>query len=231
MATRIEIVTVLKMMSHLPNCPLSTGSDVDSQNANRMIVDLFELQLRDIPNEYLMGAVLQYTGQDKPFFPSNPGTLRELAFDIEMIAQGIPTAAQAWAMVMRGPQKIEARVCEAGHAIRKSIDPTSPDYWGKLADLAKHEKTCDVCMPTSKDGSYGSHTVDEVVRLMGGPRVIFTDNAVADRARFIESYRELVFIERQRIQLHPKVSELVENPSRPSLTGRAMGLLAGKLSA
>ena len=231
MATRDEIKTVIRMLSHLPNCPLQPGADVDSQRANKVIIDLFELQLRDIPFEYLQGAVLQYTGQDKPFFPSNPGTLRELAFDIEMIAQGIPTASQAWAMVMRGPSRIEARICEKGHELRMNTDPTSKTYWRMIGEIADHEKVCDICMPASRDGSYGSKTVDEVVRLMGGRAVIFTDNAVSDRARFIESYRELVFIERQRLQLHPQVQELIGNPDRPALgtPGESMRLLAAKM--
>lgn len=231
MATRDQIKTILKMLSHLPNCPLQPGTDTDSQMANKAIVDLFELQLRDLPFEYLQGAVLQYTGQDKPFFPSNPGTLRELAFDIEMIAQGIPTASQAWAMVMRGPQRIEARVCEKGYDLRQGADPASNNYWRTIGEIADHEKTCDICMPASREGSYGSKTVDEVVRMMGGREVIFTENAAADRARFLESYRELVFIERQRLQLHPKVHELVADPNRPVLgnVGNDMRLLAARM--
>jgi len=226
MATREEINTILTLLSTLPNCPITNEATRD------LVRDMYFAALGDIPLVWLQAAYLQYIGGDNPFFPSNPGTLREIAFDLEMTAQGIPTASQAWAMVLRGPAMIEARVCQTGADIRAELDPASREYMHKIDDLVKHEKTCDICMPTSRAGSYGSNVVDEVVRLMGGRDVIFTDNATSDRARFLDSYRELVTLERRRLQMHPKVQALISDPERPSLAaGGAITSLAARLSA
>lgn len=211
MATPEEINNLLELMSTLPNCPITSIETRD------LVRKMYVAALSDIPSVYLQAAYLQYIGGDRPFFPSNPGTLREIAFDLEMTAQGIPTPSMAWAMVLRGPSMIEARYCAKGAEIRDSIDVTSRDYMTKLGALIDHERTCDICMPTSRPGSYGSNVVDEVVKLMGGRDVIFTDNATADRARFLDSYRELVSIERRRLQMHPQVAALINDPGRPQL--------------
>lgn len=211
MAKQEEINTLLELLSTLPNCPITNVETRD------LVRSMYFAALGDIPFQWLQAAYLQYIGQDKPFFPSNPGALREIAFDLEMIAQGVPTAAQAWAMVLRGPQMIEARICQTNADIRAKLEPTARDYFHLLGDLDRHEKTCDVCIPTSKSGSYGSNVVDEAVRMMGGRDAIFTDNATSDRARFLDAYRELVLIERKRLQMHPKVAELIADPDRPRL--------------
>ena len=218
MATQQEINTLLELLSTLPNCPIATTETRD------LVRSMYFAALGDIPFQWLQAAYLQYIGQDKPFFPANPGTLREIAFDLEMTAQGVPTASQAWAMVLRGPQMIEARICETNAAMRETLNPTARDYFLRLGDLDKHEKSCDVCMPTSKSGSYGSKIVDEVVKMMGGRDVIFTDNATADRARFLDAYREMVLIERKRLQMHPKVAELIGDPDRPRIGQVAEGM-------
>jgi len=205
------------MFATLPNNPIKQ----DPQSAES-VVNLYFAQLGDIPVEFIEAAALQYLGSDNRFFPSNPGTLREIAFDLEMIAQGVPTAAQAWAMVKRGPARIEAQICQTNADLREGLNGTQRDYFQRLGQIADHEKTCDVCMPTSKSGSYGSNAVDQVVRLLGGPDVIMTDNEMADRARFIDGYRELILAERRRLQYHPKVQALISDPDRPRLGSPAL---------
>ena len=225
MATQDEINTILKLLSFLPNCPITDESTRD------LVRSMYFASLADIPFQWLQAAYLQYIGQDKPFFPSNPGALREIAFDLEMAAQGVPTASQAWAMLLRGPQRIEARICQINADLREGLNPTDRNYFHRLADISTHERDCDVCMPTSKEGSYGSNIVDEAVKMMGGRDAIFTDNATADRARFLDAYRELVVNERRRLQMHPMVKELISDPDRPQLgtTSPAIGLLAAKM--
>ena len=224
MATREDVLQIIELLSSLPNNPLSSydPSTPEGRKAIEVFVNGYHTILADIPTEYAQAAALQFLGADNKFFPSNPGTLREIAFDLEMMAQGIPTPSMAWAMVLRGPSMIEARYCAKGAEIRNSIDPTSPEYMGKLRSLSDHERGCDICMPTSRPGSYGSKVVDDVVVMMGGRDVIFTDNATADRARFLDSYRELVTLERRRLQMHPQVARLITDPNRPVI-GNAAG--------
>jgi len=225
MANRDEVKKILSMFVTLPNSPMS-----DDQKVNATVVDIFYGILGDIEFKWLMAAALSYLGSDNKFFPSNPGTLRDLSFDLEMTAQGVPTASQAWAMVMRGPSMIPARICETSHGIRENLVPGSLNYWHGLSELHNHEMECLICQPTSREGSYGNEVVDEVVRLMGGRDVIFTDNATADRARFLDSYRELVLAEHRRAQYLPMVQALIADPDRPALTTRIRSL-AGMLAA
>lgn len=226
MATRDQIKTILDLLSTLPNCPIT------SKETAELVMKTYVAALSDVPNEYLQAAYLQYISGDNPFFPSNPGTLREIAFDLEMIAQGVPTAAQAWAMVLRGPSRVDARLCKTGFDLRQSCETPDVDkYWDAVWDYKKHLETCDSCSPTSKEGSYGSKVVDEVVRLMGGRDVIFTDNATADRARFLQSYNELVARERDAMQMVPQVRAFVESENRPMLVAKGVNQVAARLAA
>lgn len=226
MATREQIKRILSLLATLPNCPITSKETADLVN------DMYIAALSDVPEEYLQGAYLQYISTDNRFFPSNPGTLREIAFDLEMTAQGIPTASQAWAMVNRGPEMISAVWCDMGQQLREKSLSTDPEnYWSSIRAYGYHVDHCDVCMPTSKAGSYGSKVVDEVVRMMGGRDLIFTENAVADRARFFEGYRELVLNERRKMQMVPSVRAFIESESRPSLVGSQVSSLAGRLGS
>ncbi len=223
MANPKQIHEIVVKLSMLPNCPI-----VSAETSKAVHTMYFEA-LGDLPFEYVNAAYLNYISGNNPFFPSNPGVLREMAFDLELIALGVPTASQAWATILKGPAQIEARWCEAGADLRNRAGSAAPrEYLGVVSDLANHERTCAVCIPASRDGSYGNNIVDEVVRLMGGPRVIFTDNLVADRARFMQSYPELVLAERRRLQMVPAVREFVSG-SRPALVAQKMNLLAAKL--
>jgi len=227
MATRDQIKTILDLLSTLPNCPIT------SKETAEFVMKTYVAALSDVPNEYLQAAYLQYISGNNPFFPSNPGTLREIAFDLEMIAQGVPTAAQAWAMVLKGPSRVDARLCKTGFDLKQSCETTSDSgkRWDYIWDYKKHLETCDSCSPTSRDGSYGSKVVDEVVRLMGGRDVIFTDNATADRARFLQSYNELVTRERDAMQMVPQVRAFVESENRPMLVAKGVNQVAARLSA
>lgn len=226
MATQDEINTILQLLSTLPGCPITTPETRD------LVRSMYFAALGDIPMEWLQAAYLQYIGQDKPFFPSNPGTLREIAFDLELTAQGVPTASQAWAMVMRGQQMIEAQLCEVGGALRRKVEDrheTTQEYFKVVTDYGDHVDKCDVCIPTSRSGSYGSKIVDEAVLLMGGRDTIITDNATADRARFMDAYRELVTSERRKMQMHPQVRALLSDPGRPAIAGEAVKQLTAKM--
>lgn len=238
MATREDVLQIIELLSSLPNNPLASyePETPEGKKAIEVFVNAYFSILEDIPTVFLQAAALQYLGSDNKFFPSNPGTLRDIAFDLEMMAQGIPTPSMAWAMVLRGPKMIEARLCETGVSLREAAFLNPHDqklYFKSLSQYSDHVDSCDICMPTSREGSYGSKVVDEAVKLMGGRDVIFTDNATADRARFLEAYRELIMVERRRLQMHPKVADLIADPDRPRLgqTGEAVNLLAAKLSA
>lgn len=226
MATREEIEGILELLVTLPNCPITSNKTAE------IVKNMYVVALSDVPNEYLQAAYLQYISGDNKFFPSNPGTLREIAFDLEMTAQNIPTAAQAWAMLLRGPERIEARFCEKGIELRDAVENAAANkYWSAVHAYGRHVDNCDQCLPSSREGSYGSNIVDVVVRMMGGRDVIFTDNAAADRARFIPAYNELVTNERRKMQMVPEVREFIASENRPALVSSGINQVAARLSA
>jgi len=226
MATRDQIKAILNLLATLPNCPITSKDTAD------IVTNMYVVALSDVPNEYLQAAYLQYISSNNPFFPSNPGTLREIAYDLEMTAQNIPTASQAWAMLLRGPERIVARFCDKGLELREAVENAAAGtYWNAVHEYGKHVDNCDKCIPSSRDGSYGSNVVDVVVRMMGGRDVIFTDNAAADRARFILAYNELVTNERRKMQMVPEVREFIDSENRPALVGKGISQVAARLSA
>ncbi|HPO87411.1 MAG TPA: hypothetical protein PLN86_16335 [Candidatus Hydrogenedentes bacterium] len=226
MATRDQIKAILNLLATLPNCPITSKDTAD------IVTNMYVVALSDVPNEYLQAAYLQYISSNNPFFPSNPGTLREIAYDLEMTAQNIPTASQAWAMLLRGPERIVARFCDKGLELREAVENAAAGtYWNAVHEYGKHVDNCDKCIPSSRDGSYGSDVVDVVVRMMGGRDVIFTDNAAADRARFILAYNELVINERRKMQMVPEVREFIDSENRPALVGKGISQVAARLSA
>ncbi len=236
MASQEEINTLLELLSTLPNCPITTVETRD------LVRSMYFAALGDIPFQWLQAAYLQYIGQDKPFFPANPGTLREIAFDLEMTAQGVPTPSMAWAIVLSATQKSSIQRCQTAEGIAETLAGLdrpgiikTPELREKIVSLQKeyfeHYCTCRICVlsdTTKIEYEYSHEVVARVVYLMGGRDVIFTDNATADRARFLDAYRELVLIERKRLQMHPKVAELIADPERPQLgqAGAAVRLLA-----
>ena len=231
MATQQEINTLLELLSTLPNCPITTTETRD------LVRSMYFAALGDIPFQWLQAAYLQYIGQDKPFFPANPGTLREIAFDLEMTAQGVPTASQAWAMLMTARFATSTKKCDSAQSLLDDYESAMKRHDGNSANSIfkqydKHVDTCPVCVWNAKGVYIYDHpVVTEVIRLMGGLDTIFTNNPSSDRARFLESYKELVALERRKLQMHPKVAELIGDPDRPRIGQAAEGmrLLAGQM--
>lgn len=225
MATKADVFKIVTALSVLPNCPITKDNAAG-------VNEMFFLALQDIPQVYLQAAYIQYICSDKPFFPSNPGTLRNIAYDLEMIALGIPSPAEAWAAVIKGGEGHKvATVCETGHALREEY--IKGQTRGALMAYDSHMDICKICTPPAGFvEEYGHPAINDAVIRMGGRDVIFTDNEVADRARFMDEYRTMVSKERMRAQLSPIVRELVERGDRPALSPQAgVSLLAGKLNS
>lgn len=225
MATRQAIHKIITLLSVLPNCPITKENAVG-------VNEMFFAALEDVPEDFLQAAYLQYISGDRPFFPSNPGTLRELAFDLELVANKVPTAAQAWAMALDGPKKLSARWCETGARLRDSLLTGSQENFGTNSRAyGMHVDKCGICNPHPRNGDYAHGAVTEAVLRMGGREAIFTENLAADRARFMDSYRELVIAERRKLQMVPVVRALVDSPSRPQLgVGEGVNLLTSRMA-
>lgn len=247
MTTREQTKEILMLLSALPNNPI-TSYDLttpEGTKALEIFVNTYHRILEDIPIEFAQAAAAQYLSENNKFFPSNPGILRDIAFDLEMMARDIPAPAMAWAMVLSAKRKSAIYRCEEAEKIANQLAKIeqpgiikTPEVCETVTSLQKeyfeHSQKCSLCVlsdNTETEYEYEHETVSRVVYLMGGRDAIFTDNLTADRARFLESYRDLVALERRKLQIIPDVEKLVTSKARPLIGNPAQGmkLLADKM--
>jgi hypothetical protein len=212
MATKQEVFATVNLFKRLPNSPITADP-----NSLTETVDLFHAVLEDLPAEMVKAATVQYLSEGNPFFPT-PGTLREKAMDLQLLAMGIPTPAEAWGMVLNGLEMSHARFCEEGARLRDACN-NAADYMGALIASKRHDKDCSICDYGGFREDYKHPAVTETVRLLGGRDVILTDNPTADRARFIDAYREIVAKEKMKMGMTPTVARFVEDKRQALDTG------------
>jgi hypothetical protein len=215
--SRVEISRLILGMQHYPNSPIT------DMNAGT-VIDAFEDTLCDLDFETVQAAVRQYQSTET-FFPT-PGKLREIAMDLQMLAMGVPTASEAWGMVLTAEKHVPSVWCEVGAELRRlcleSYGPHSSKY-----DI--HMRDCEIC----KNGQgglrevYAHSVVEETVKILGGRDVIITDNPTADRARFIDAYREIVARERRKAAMTPEVKAYVTETRQNLLENKMKQLTQG----
>jgi len=202
MASRACVTQCLKDLSVNPKFILTSS---DSPEVYLSI-------LADVEDAVLEAAVKQYLSEANTFTPiATPGVLREKAMDLQMLALGVPTGGEAWGMVLAAGQYSGPRWCEDGGKLRDiALSGGSP------AGYYSHLDQCGICNinPTAKE-NYDHPVVAQTVRLLGGRDAIITDNPMADRARFIDAYKEVVLRERTKAGMMPSVREFVQNRQTP----------------
>jgi hypothetical protein len=214
----LEIVNLIK---RLPNSPIT---DRDSLNET---VNLFFAVLGDLPADMAKAATIQYLSEGNPFFPM-PGVLRDKAMELQMLAAGLPTAGEAWGMVLTANRPANPVFCDEGARLRDAVN-NAATYWSSLKEYSRHVDECDVCDLGGYRENYRHPAVAETVKMLGGRDAILTDNPAADRARFLEAYREVIAREKMKMGMTPRVAEFVEN-SRPALVSGELKQLSARLS-
>jgi hypothetical protein len=203
MATTQVIARVLVEMKYMANSPMTELN-------TRQIVDTYSGDLSDIPEDLLLAAARHYRTTET-FFPQS-GALRAKAMELMISAAQIPTATEAWGYVNSAPRYLAAIDCETGYQLRKAIDGKGGGaYWGALRALELHQDKCQVCSKGGYTEDFRHPVVAETVRLLGGRDILLTDNPVADRARFIDAYNEIVGREKKRAIMHSEVKEFVDD--------------------
>src|SRR5689334_9837892 len=102
MSNRLQITKVVLSLQFMPNSPIKDGN-VEN------VIDMFEAGLSDLPIETLEAATRQYIATET-FFPM-PGRIREIAMDLQMLAIGVPSPAEAWGMVLTAERHVESMWC------------------------------------------------------------------------------------------------------------------------
>lgn len=165
--------------------------------------------LRDMSRETLHAALLYCVENDGgQFFPSI-SQIREAARTLMAVSLGIPAPSEAWGMVLNAKQRIDPIVCEEGARIREAA-MAGTDYFKHVMESKEHDRTCDICAVGSWSVVYAHNAVAMTVRLMGGPEAIHTGMPTADRARFLEAYKEIVEREIRLATQSPAVKGFVQ---------------------
>ena len=217
MTTIIEISRLILPMKYYPNSPIT---DI---NVEVVIGSFFET-LNDLSFETVEAAVRQYQSTET-FFPT-PGKLREIAMDLQMLAMGVPTASEAWGMVLTAEKHVPSVWCEVGAELRSLC---LESYSTHSSKYNIHMRDCEIC----KNGQgglrevYAHPAVEETVKILGGRDIIITDNPTADRARFIDAYREIVARERRKAAMTPEVKAYVTETRQNLLENKMKQLTQG----
>src|SRR5688572_11055943 len=109
---RSEVLEIVNRIKYLPNSPITNKEILEE------MVDTFYLLLEDLPADMVKAATVQYLSEGNPFFPSNPGVLRDKAMELQMLAMGIPSPAEAWGMVLTAVKYFQSVTCEEGARLR-----------------------------------------------------------------------------------------------------------------
>jgi len=206
MATKEEVNTVLSALVNLPNC------NINADNRG-MVLEAFYMVLKDLEFTHLKTAAVQYLSTGT-FFPT-PGNLRQTALDLILSASGIPTAPEAWGDVQDAKKHIDPAYCKTGWDLREAALDANEKHNGGAYNLAlegirKHERDCTECQPGCTKEVYAHPVIEETVRRLGGRDALITDNPAADRARFIDAYREIVERERKEVSRIPEVAQFID---------------------
>lgn len=223
MATREHIIHEISKLQFLPNSPIT-------QSTIKGVMDSFEAVLSDLPAETVTAAVRQYLGTET-FFPT-PGRIREIGMDLQMLAMGFPTPAEAWGMVLTAERHVDSFRCEEMYRYQLRAEEAVKIHDGKAYNEVMYliiNHNCGVCTTGGIKEVYAHPAVEETVKMLGGRNVILTDNPVADRARFIPAYQEVIARERMRTAMLPEVRKYVEEKQR-LLTVSPMKQLSERLS-
>lgn len=209
MTTQTKIHEVLLSMIGMPNAPEITPN----------LIREFHSVLGQWPDDVFEMAALHYKSTET-FFPT-PGTLNNKILDMQMLAAGIPTAAEAWGQVMNALKFVETILCAEGAALRDAIAGTGAAYLTASKEYNHHRNFCGQCQQGGLIESYSHPVVAETVRLLGGRDALMTDNPAADRKQFIDAYRERVALEGRKFIMPQKVKSYIEE-KRQALTGDAI---------
>jgi len=221
MVTKQDIHKILQRIKYLPNSPMNERNTGE-------IVDMFFVILKDLSFDLLDKAALFYLGQEKPFFPM-PGMIRAKALKLQMLALRIPTPAEAWGIVLHRETRQPGMICETSRTLHEEAGRRiGGEYFQKIQEINQHEEQCQMCKRTTFESTYAHPMVARTVRLLGGLDAILSDNPVADRARFIQAYQEVLEREQSVVGMVPEVREFVQENSERLLEVRRAAFETGE---
>jgi len=143
--------------------------------------------LQDIPEDVLQVAVI-HLGCESQWFPT-AAEIRQAAFSLLEKVQGTPSAQDAWAEVT---QKMRAGFYDTSKGWHEPRGPTDDDW------------SCPL--------------IQSAIDAIGGWHALRTsENAVADRARFLEAYNHYLTRARQDQRMAPLIAERLGIQQRDAL--------------
>ena len=208
---------------------LNLASKYPASNFSRENLRPYAESLADIPADLLAAAadqcIAEMDGKSGDFFPSVP-RLRSKALDLQLSTMGIPTAAEAWAQVQKAYQYVDGVLCSDGFRLNDACRKSgTAEYWPAIYAYKNHMETCDKCQPGGFREVYDHPAVENAVRMLGGRDGLLTDNPVADRARFVDAYREVISREVRNAGMMPSARAYIENRQKALGDGGISGLV------
>jgi len=210
MSTHNEIARLVLSVQFMTNSP------VNDVNVDQ-VVSSFEEVLSDLSLDVLSAAFLQYRST-QIFFPS-PGSIRDIAMDLHMLALGVPTAGEAWGMLLIAERHVPSVWCEEGAALREAAIARPDRVANSFYNI--HMNDCMICKLGGFRDVFDHPAVEAAVKLLGGRDAILTDNPAADRARFMDQYREIIRRERTLTSMLPDVRTHLDQGRLEMMSGVA----------
>lgn len=187
--------------------------------------------LSDLSVGLLKAAVDYCIEENSAFFPSIDA-IRKAAKTLIGLSLGIPSPAEAWAIVQTAKNFVGAVYCEESLRMRTGLQKyVGGEYLLHIREWAIHCDTCEKCKDAHDEYTYGHPVVANTVRQLGGWDVIHTDNPTADRARWIEAYREIVERELRMATLSPAVKGFIGDSREKLLVDSSVSTLVKRLSS
>lgn len=112
-------------------------------------------------------------------------------------------------------------ICHVSTQLHKELEGViAGEYLLLIKKIAVHELECRVCKQTTFNSEYAHPMVERTVNSLGGLDAILSDNPVADRARFVQAYSELLEREMSVVGMTSDVREFVDRESTRLLEDR-----------
>lgn len=178
MASQIEIAQIVNM--------IAAAYPHFSEKVTQQTVDVYYELLKDLPADLLKAATLQCCAEAGRKFAPSVGELRGAAVELQVKAQGVPSALEAW-------------------------NETCTAHYRKVDENNLFFRDGQVYTVDPDAHQWSSPLVEKVAKMLGWPDFPDPDNESVDRAHFLKQYdAELSRFTSSVIEL-PEVTRYIES--------------------
>lgn len=194
MTTKQKFIPIFEMLCTAYSGRLVKVNASERERASVMVV-WYEL-LSDLPAEALQAASLEFMSSPSAF-PPTPGQVRGKAVELSKRANQVPSAAEAWEIILGAP--VDGKRAWSEEQVDGSWVIYNADY------------------------KFPHPLVEKVARNLGWPKSFWTDNLVSDRSKFMAAYEVAEDKATVEVTSLPQVREYVARLGRGDVAELAAG--------